>query len=53
GMSITAEGVETANLLELVRAAGCTDAQGFLIGRPGPASNIKSPGAQKRISSAA
>jgi EAL domain-containing protein (putative c-di-GMP-specific phosphodiesterase class I) len=30
----TAEGVETLSQLELVRALGCTEAQGFLFGRP-------------------
>jgi diguanylate cyclase len=37
-MSITAEGVETAEQLEHLRSRGCGEAQGFLIGRPGPAS---------------
>ena len=40
----TAEGIETEEQLALVRAAGCSQAQGYLIGRPGPvlqpASNI-------------
>lgn len=31
-----AEGVETRAQLELVRALGCTYAQGYLFGRPGP-----------------
>ncbi|HYZ24639.1 MAG TPA: EAL domain-containing protein [Rhodopila sp.] len=30
----TAEGVETTELLDLVRAAGCTEAQGYLFSRP-------------------
>jgi predicted signal transduction protein with EAL and GGDEF domain len=30
----TAQGVETKEQLELVRAAGCTQAQGYLFGRP-------------------
>jgi len=36
GMSTTAEGVETAEQLELVRQAGCSQAQGYLLGRPQP-----------------
>lgn len=34
GMSTTAEGVETAEQLALIRKAGCREAQGFLLGRP-------------------
>lgn len=34
GMSIVAEGVETAEQVELVRRAGCTDVQGFVYSRP-------------------
>jgi EAL domain-containing protein (putative c-di-GMP-specific phosphodiesterase class I) len=40
GMSTTAEGVETLDQLERVRAEGCTEAQGFLFSRPRPASEI-------------
>jgi diguanylate cyclase (GGDEF)-like protein len=36
----TAEGVETEEQLELLRAAGCTQAQGFLFGRPCPVANL-------------
>jgi diguanylate cyclase (GGDEF)-like protein len=36
-----AEGIETDNQLTLARAAGCTHAQGFLFGRPCPASELK------------
>ncbi len=32
---VLAEGVETAAQLEVLRAEGCTEAQGFLLGRPG------------------
>lgn len=40
GISTTAEGVETEEQLEFVRAEGCTEAQGYLIGRPAPVSEI-------------
>ena len=34
GLSVVAEGVETPGELEIVRRAGCDDAQGYLLGRP-------------------
>jgi diguanylate cyclase (GGDEF)-like protein/PAS domain S-box-containing protein len=37
GIETTAEGIETQEQLALVRAAGCTEAQGYLIGRPSTA----------------
>ncbi|WP_245517654.1 EAL domain-containing protein [Methylorubrum sp. Q1] len=37
GMTITAEGVETEEQLARVRRKGCTEVQGFLLGRPLPA----------------
>ncbi len=37
GMACTAEGVETEEQLALMVASGCTDAQGYLLGRPAPA----------------
>jgi diguanylate cyclase (GGDEF)-like protein len=40
GMSITAEGVETANHLALVREHGCTEVQGFLFSKPLPETAI-------------
>ena len=40
GMSTTAEGVETAEQLEIVRAEGCTEAQGYLYSPPKPAHEI-------------
>jgi EAL domain-containing protein (putative c-di-GMP-specific phosphodiesterase class I) len=36
GMSTVAEGVETPEQYELLRRAGCTLTQGFLIARPMP-----------------
>mgnify|MGYP005989186605 CR=1 FL=1 len=42
GMVITAEGVETAEQLARVRRKGCTEAQGFLLGRPLPAAEARS-----------
>jgi diguanylate cyclase (GGDEF)-like protein len=40
GMATTAEGVETAEQLERVRSEGCTQAQGYLISKPRPASEL-------------
>jgi diguanylate cyclase (GGDEF)-like protein len=40
GIETTAEGIETVEQLELVQRAGCTEGQGYLIGRPRPASDI-------------
>ena len=40
GMAVTAEGVETIEQYELLRAAGCTQMQGFLFGRPGPVEDL-------------
>lgn len=37
GMSVTAEGVETSDQLDYVRRHGCTEMQGYLLGRPLPA----------------
>ena len=34
GMPVLAEGVETEAQLEMLRAAGCSEAQGYLLGRP-------------------
>jgi diguanylate cyclase (GGDEF)-like protein len=36
----TAEGVETQEQLTLIRAAGCTQAQGYLFNRPRPAAQV-------------
>jgi diguanylate cyclase (GGDEF)-like protein len=40
GMTTTAEGVETVEQLNQMRAEGCNEAQGFLISRPIPAIEI-------------
>ena len=40
GMETTAEGIETAEQLELVRQAGCTEAQGFHFSHPCAASDV-------------
>jgi len=40
GMSTTAEGVETADQLDLVREQGCTEVQGFLFSPPLPAGSV-------------
>jgi diguanylate cyclase (GGDEF)-like protein len=41
GMTLTAEGVETPDQLALVKRQGCTEAQGFLLGRPMPAAAVE------------
>ena len=41
GMIATAEGVETSEQLEKVRAEGCTEMQGYLFSRPLPAADIE------------
>ncbi|WP_224544126.1 EAL domain-containing protein [Mesorhizobium sp. CA16] len=40
GITVTAEGVETEAQLDMLRKAGCGEAQGFLIGVPAKASDI-------------
>ena len=41
GMTTTAEGVETKEQLDTVRAEGCTEMQGFLFSKPLPASEVE------------
>ena len=40
GVDITAEGIELPDQLTMLRAAGCTDGQGYLICRPQPVKRI-------------
>jgi len=40
GMETTAEGVEIQDEIELVRSLGCSHIQGYVYGRPGPASAV-------------
>ena len=40
GMATTAEGVETKEQLDTVRAEGCTEMQGFLFSKPLPAHEV-------------
>jgi EAL domain-containing protein (putative c-di-GMP-specific phosphodiesterase class I) len=37
---VVAEGIETVEQLEALRAHGCDQAQGYLLGRPQPADEI-------------
>jgi EAL domain-containing protein (putative c-di-GMP-specific phosphodiesterase class I) len=40
GISVTAEGVETLDQLRYLHSVGCTEAQGFLFGRPAQANRL-------------
>ena len=40
GKQVTAEGVETEAQLAFLRERGCDAAQGYLLGRPGPAEAV-------------
>jgi diguanylate cyclase (GGDEF)-like protein len=50
-MKTVAEGVETAEQLQMLRLIKCDQAQGFLLGRPTPAADV--PAAVTRLSGAA
>jgi EAL domain-containing protein (putative c-di-GMP-specific phosphodiesterase class I) len=39
-MITTAEGVETKEQMELVRMVGCTEVQGYYVGRPQPLQEV-------------
>jgi EAL domain-containing protein (putative c-di-GMP-specific phosphodiesterase class I) len=39
-MTTTAEGVETAEQLDVIRALGCTELQGYLVSAPKPAGEV-------------
>ncbi len=41
GVSVTAEGIETVEQLEIVRAEGCTEIQGYYISPPRPAAELR------------
>ena len=41
GMKVSAEGVETPAQLQVLRALGCDELQGYLLGRPQPASTLE------------
>ena len=40
GLDVVAEGVETQEVWDALRAQGCTLAQGYLIGKPMPADEL-------------
>jgi len=41
GLQVVAEGVESAEQLQLLRASDCDEVQGFHLGRPGPADEYR------------
>jgi diguanylate cyclase (GGDEF)-like protein len=50
GITMTAEGIETAEHLEAMREAGCNHAQGYLLGRPKELAKIQSKGGSDKKS---
>ena len=48
GMATTAEGVETEEQLEIIRAEGCTEMQGYLLSRPVAAAAVQQLFSQHR-----
>jgi len=53
GLSIVAEGVEDAHLLEPLREMGCDEAQGYLFGKPMPAAEFSRRSLNDEVASAA
>jgi predicted signal transduction protein with EAL and GGDEF domain len=40
-MQVVAEGIETEEQTKLLRLLGCPDGQGYLLGRPAPAADVR------------
>ena len=52
GMGTVAEGVETAEQLDILRLSGCDQAQGYLLARPNPAADVPAVIGRQREASA-